>query len=330
MHAKRCFGRTAMFAAFVLVLSGCGGGGSSSAPTVATTPMPPVVVVVPKPTEPAAITSVPAFSYTDPRKADALTRLNAVRASVGLGLVAQSVQVDRAAQAHSDYQVTNLIRGHGETSTLPGFTGVDAGARLTAAGYAFGGWGEVIAYDTTRGAQAVDLLVSLPYHRVVMLQYGYTVAGVGIATATSTPFTPYTVNLAYPPGGPQGAPGTPVVVLPTDGATSVPRVMLGGEFPDPIPENAGVRAGYPVSLQVNEAKVLAVTSFTLAQADGTAVTTKLLSAATDAELQAQNIQGFACALPRASLAANTTYRATFVGTVDGAPLTKTWTFTTGP
>ena len=318
-------------ALFVTVasLAACGGGGSD-APAVAPTPSPVVPVPTPAPSEPQAISTVPAFTYIDQRKADVLNRLNTIRVSVGLGLIAQQTQIDTAAQAHTDYSVANNVQSHKEDSAKQGYTGYGAGDRETAAGYVWAAGDEVMSFGSSNGAASVDLLMSAPYHRVAMLEYGWTVAGVGISTSIAGQSFDVDIDMAYPPGGMQGAPNTPVAIFPIDGATAVPVAMLSNESPNPIPENNGALPGYPVSLQVNESKTLTVTSFTVSRVDGSLVDTKLLEPSTDVNLIGWGFKFFASALPRAPLAAGTTYYAKFVGTVDGAALTKSWSFTTAP
>lgn len=314
-------------------LAGCGGGGSDT-PTTPSAPPPPQV-------EPGPVVSVSVATYSDIPKLTAFNRLNALRAEAGLGLFAQNARLDQAAQAHSNYQAANNAQGHNETPGLAGFTGVTPWNRAPAAGYQANALNEVINFDASLGGSGqVDALMSAPYHRIPLLSYshldvgfGYSVFPVGANTAALT------INIGRTAGAMQGAPSTLLAVWPTDGTAGVSTTMTP-EIPDPIPENNGASAGYAISAQVNEAwRTLAVSSFTLYDANGSVVSTKLLAAPADAFLSSFAGGGsYVALLPRAPLARNTTYTVTFTGfttlqnnpqSQGPTPVSKTWSFTTG-
>lgn len=280
--------------------------------------------------EPRPVTSVPRPVYADAGLSKSFDRLNAIRAESGLGLLAQQAQLDRAAQSHSDYQARFGEQSHREEQSRPGFTGIDGGARMAVAGYRWGAWTELIAWDDGFASEAVDRLLAFPYHRMHLLNYRLTSVGIGAARAPSGGPRVSTFDLAYAPGRAQGAPGTPLVVIPREGAADIPCQAFGQEWPDPIPENQGASSGYAVSLQVEESRVLSVHSFTLARADGEPVPSKTLSPASDPNLLAQGVRYFASVVPRSPLDRDTRYIARFVGAVDGVALTKTWSFRTAP
>lgn len=317
--------------AMAAALAGCGGGGGGDAPS-------PSPNSSPAPSEPAAVTSVAAASYTEVVKLEAFNRINGLRSAAGIGLLRQDASLDLAAQAHADYQVRNYTIGHGEISGQPGFTGDSPWARAAAAGYtssaSAANVGEVINYTLDDGTTQIDDLMSTPYHRYPLMQFAVLDLGVGRAVSTThAGFASLTVNMGRRMPALQGAPSVPFVVWPLDGSTGV-RTRMVPESPDPIPENNGSPAGYTVSVQVNEAlRTLEVSSFTLIDASGSMVPVKLLTRATDANLN--GLGYYAAIVPRTPLAANTTYTATVVGSyrfansTTSAPINKTWSFTTG-
>src|SRR3954467_12649640 len=100
--------------ALSFALAACGGGGDSTVVPAAST------------TLPAASTDPTAPALTGDTAADALNRFNWRRQQAGLLAVAHNAAIDKAAQAHSDYQRLADTITHNETSGKPGFTGVTA------------------------------------------------------------------------------------------------------------------------------------------------------------------------------------------------------------
>lgn len=320
---------TAALLSSLLAACGGGGGGSGDGDTaVVPPPGTPVVVTPPsfEDTTPAQ-TTVPAPSYTSTYRLEAFNRFNEIRQAAGLGLLRQNAQLDVAAQGHSDYLSLNDAYGHFQTPGLNGFTGASPYSRALVAGYpAPDSVTEVQSTDTGNppGWSHIDGLLSTPYHRMAMLNYRFDEMGVGHNGEFPANLT---VKMGRNPG--QGAPDRLFVIWPLDGATSVHRTG-SPENPNPIPENNGSPYGYTVSIQTHEFKQLDVTSFTLEDASGNIVNTKLLHHTTDTNLSSiYYARYFAALIGRSALNANTTYTARFSGAVDGAPVTHTWSFTTG-
>lgn len=317
--------------AVLAVLAACGGGGEgSSSPPASNLPpiTAPVAFVDLLPPQTNAV-----GTYADVQRLLAFDHLNDLRTKAGLGVLYQSASLDAAAQAHAEYLSVNNVYGHYETPGTPGFTGADHLARMAAAGYRPQYGTEVVSFSTRpMGAVALlDALVGTPYHRMAMMRYRVSDAGVGFSTGFPTNVV---VKIAHTATNPQGAPSTPAILWPGEGSTGVP---LSGccEEPDPAPELAGKPWGYPVSVQTHESKVLAVTSFTLEYTPAgagapTVVATKLLSFGTDPNLgtSVYNARHVAFALPLAPLLTGTTYTARFEGTIDGAAYSRVWSFTT--
>lgn len=239
----------------------------------------------------------------------------------------QNALVDRAAQAHADYQKLNNIVSHDEVAGNPGYTGAHLLERLSSAGYTFGNaayaYGEVISATTNNsGAFMADELITAIYHRFVIFEPMFKEIGTGSATTSQsyTYFTSdFTANNGYGPGLGHGG----VVTWPYSGQTGVtPNFFSDYEAPDPV---AGVNeVGYPVSVHADISAQLAVQSFTISQHGGAVLAVKLLAHASDAETPASA----AAIVPLAVLKGATTYDVSFVGSADGVAVTKNWSFTT--
>jgi uncharacterized protein YkwD len=305
-------GLAALAAALSLV--SCGGGGSSS---TAVAPQPP----------PAAISQPGAPAATGNVAIDGRNWINFRRSQIGISTLAVSAQIDRAAQAHSDYQKLNNIVSHDEIPGKPGFTGVGVQARLAAAGYTFANtnyaYGEVISATTngTGFAMAEELITAI-YHRFAIFEPQFKEIGTGsaITSASYTYFTTdFTANNGYGPGVGRGA----LTLWPFDGQTQVTRNFFSdSEAPDPVAGKNEV--GYPVSVQGDITAVLTVQSFTIQPRGGAPLQVKLLQRANDPETP----DSAAAIIPLEPLRAGTTYDVTFIGTADAIPVTKSWSFTT--
>lgn len=83
--------------------------------------------------------SVPAPTYgAGSIELQTFNEWNELRKKMGLGLVKQDADLDRAAQAHANYMTLNKVFQHEEDPSKPGFTGVTPKDRSLAAGYGFG------------------------------------------------------------------------------------------------------------------------------------------------------------------------------------------------
>jgi uncharacterized protein YkwD len=326
---------------FGLGLVGCGGGGGDN--TAAAGPAPYV-----EPIERPAATQVAAANYGDPRRLSAFNRVNEVRKQAGIGLLAQNIFVDQAAQAHSRYQVLNNYYDHDEPFS-PGventYTGGSSRSRIAAVNIGGSNYSEpffsteVISpmdFSAQTGSNMVDGLMAAPYHRSAILSPQYVDVGVGFYEQVAN--GKLNINFAYPEVAPQGAPDTQVVLWPVDGAVDIPASMAA-EIPNPIPENNGAPAGYAASVQVNRLflSVRDVTVFTIREGgpSGPLVSTKILSR----DRGDNNAEySFAATLPVKPLNRNTTYFVSFKGVIgkisdtarmEDKNVERNWSFTTG-
>ena len=296
------------------LLSACGGGGDST----------------PAPSAPANVSTLPneqgAPAFTGNTAQDGLNWINYRRAQLGVATLLANAQVSVAAQGHSDYQRTNNIVSHDQVAGKPGFTGVDLGQRLAAVGYVLGGaraYGEVIsATSNNSGFYMAEELITQIYHRFVMFEPRFKEIGTGSASA-SNGYTYLTADFTANNGYGPGVGSARIVVWPFHNQTAVATNFFSDlESPDPVP-NAN-EVGYPISVHADITARLTVQSFTVSPRGGVSLTTRLLSTATDAHTS----QTVAAIVPLAVLKAATTYDVSFSGTVDGVPVTKTWSFTT--
>ena len=306
---------------------GSGSGSGSGSATVAASPASldspaPIVLASPPVTEPSAPVLVGNIAI------DGRNWINFRRSQIGIPQLTQSTLVDRAAQAHSDYQRLNDTITHGEIAGKPGFTGVNLLGRLTTAGYTFArnsyAYGEVIsATSSNSGVYMAEELITAIYHRFAIFEPMFKEIGTGFGT-TAKNYTYFTADFTANDGYGAGvAPGT-VVTWPYSGQTQVtPNFFSDYEQPDPVPDKNEV--GYPVSVHANLNAVMAVNTFTIRPRGGADLATKRILHYSDA---AETVPVAAAIVPLDPLQAATIYDVSFTGNVNRLPVAKTWSFTT--
>jgi uncharacterized protein YkwD len=260
-------------------------------------------------------------------EAAALRQANLRRTQIGLPALTLNAQIAAAAAGHSAYLATNNLTGHYQSASQypAGFTGTTAGDRLDAAGYHWRLYGEVISFGPATGATGVESLIEAIYHRFGLFDPGADEAGAGFVGNHPAYDNVLTINLGNQQVPATGSPAGWVGMYPYDGQTGVQIDFFSDtESPDPV---AGAnRVGYPVSIHIGYGKRLSVSSFTLETASGASEPVTLLSAATDS-----HVPIFAAAIvPLSPLTPGQTYRASFSGSADGAPMTQSWQFTAAP
>ena len=305
----------------VLALAACGGGGGdSSTPVTAVTPaaVPPSAL----PQEPGA----PALLNNVPQ--DGMNWINYRRAQAGMPVVTRNELLDRAAAGHSEYQKANNIVSHEQTVGKPGFTGVNQGDRMLAAGYIYNrstyAYGEVIsATSNSSGFYMAEELITAIYHRFVIFEPKFKEIGTGSAQ-TSVGYTYFTTNFAAINGYGAGIGSRNLVTWPFDGQVKVATNFFSDyEAPDPVPNLNEV--GYPVSVHADIDVNVVVQTFTMRPRNGSNLETRLIKAGENTNARSSPA---AAIVPLAVLKANTVYDVTFTGTLNGIPTTKSWFFTT--
>jgi len=321
-------------------LVACGGGGAGDAPPAPAPTPAPVPTPAPTPSTPiAAQLTVPTPVGYDADRLAAFNRLNEIRLSAGLGMVAQNTMMDQAAQAHAQWMVANDSFVHGEAAGTPGFTGENYARRVEAFGYVPVGGGEVLAQGVSGGV-GVDLLVNTAYHRSLILAFEPVDVGIGwSANRAADVVTPLVIDAAMPGTdavrglGQSAQPSIRgAAIWPLDGAQAVP-LRLGLEIPNPVPTQDVSTLGTPVSVTVESSKTISTTQFTLTNsATGTVIQTHLLTNRNDTNFLIP--ESFIAAIPVAPLAPSTTYRVDFSGSTVQFPsgavvaMSRTWSFTT--
>jgi uncharacterized protein YkwD len=300
----------ALVTAWALVA--CGGGGGSAS-TVPPTPVNPTPV---EPGSPAATGNI---------ATDGVNWVNFRRGQSGLPVLSRNALIDLAAQRHSSYQQQNSIT-HEQEAGKPGFTGVTLADRLTQVGYLSSSYfiGEVISASTSNsGAYLTEELITAIYHRFVIFEPKFKEIGAGAVTG-SNGYSILTIDFAANNGLGAGIGAGNLATWPVNAQTGVTRNFMSDfESPDPVANQNEV--GYPISVHADGDLTVTVTSFTIQQRGGSALSVKLLSLATDS---AHTTKSAASIIPLTVLASNAIYDVSFSGTVGGIPVVKNWSFTT--
>ena len=337
LHLLFRLAAAAVLIATVLSLTACGGGGGGNPPP---SPPPPAPAPAPVPTAPiAAQLSVPTPVGYDADRLAAFNRLNELRLSAGLGMLAQSTAMDQAAQAHAEWMVANDSFTHDEVAGTPGFTGLNWPRRDAAFGYVPVEGAEVMT-GPAHGAHGVDLLINTVYHRAGMLAFEPVDIGIGWTDgAAANVSMPLVMDITRPGTDTTRGLGQDaqanihgVEIWPVDGARDVP-LRLGLEFPNPVLSQDVLSLGTPASITVAETKTISAASFVMTNSStGAIVPVRVLTNTNDPNFLVP--ESFIAAIPLAILAPDTTYEVAFSGSaverVSGSTeaINRTWMFTT--
>lgn len=311
-------------------LTACGGGSGGSTTSSPTTPVTNTcsngATNYPTCNTVALQTSVATPTYA--ATSDELitfNELNGFRKALGLGLLAQSLTLDNAAKNHSNYIAINQIFGHVEDGAKPGFTGIYPQDRVAFAGYKLGTYGgEVVGVGAA--PSGIRGLINSIYHRDLLAFQMFTDVGISFNSGIYTP-----VVIDFGATLSQANASNFTTNYPFDGQTNLPLAMVG-EIPNPFPEltynDYSSKTSSPITFYSANGTTLSVTTFTVTQAGQTTpLSVRLLTAATDVNKEVQ--PNVAHIIGNAPFLANTKYVVNFVGTVNGASISKTWSFTTG-
>nr|WP_162995849.1 CAP domain-containing protein [Janthinobacterium agaricidamnosum] len=256
---------------------------------------------------------------------DGFNWFNYRRSQIGLSPLVRNSLIDSAALGHSSYLNLNNTVAHEQVQGKPGFTGVTLGDRLAKAGYVVTSLqGEVIAgASNTSGFYLAEELVTAIYHRFVIFEPLFKEGGAG-AAVSSAGYAYFTTDLAgnrsYGPGLAAGQ----IVTYPYSGQQKVAvSFSSNNESPDPVPNQDVV--GYPISVHANYGTPVSVTAFNVRQRGAAAdLAVRLLTSGNDVHTPVSA----ASIIPLAALNANTSYDVSFIGKVNGADVTQSWSFTT--
>ncbi|MFC0135702.1 hypothetical protein CR105_00070 [Massilia eurypsychrophila] len=311
-------------------LAACGGGSSSTPAPAAPAPVvaSPAPIVLPPTAPTPAPPQAGAPASVGNVAIDGRNWINFRRGQIGMPAMTQNTLIDRAAQAHSDYQRLNDEITHDEVAGKLGFTGVKILDRLTTAEYRFNpansyAYGEVISATTNNsGFYMVDELITAIYHRFVIFEPSFKEVGTGSGT-TARNYTYFTANFTANNGYGAGIGNGKLVTWPFAEQTGVTTNFFSDyEQPDPVPSKNEV--GYPISVHADITAKVTVTSFTVRPRGGAVLATRLLQS----DVDAQTAASAAAIVPLDPLKAATTYDVSFIGAVNGSAATKNWSFTT--
>jgi len=359
MSYTRQHARSSAALLLAMALTACGGGGgggasgtsgavgsspapAAPAPSPAPSPAasgaapavpPPAAGTTPEPAPGSSVVCTPE-DLTQPRSG-AFALINLTRLALGLPQLTRLPALDGTAQAHARYVIVNDDTGVTESPARLCFTGTDLAQRLTAAGVVSTespGLRQrteiVMAYTAAAGAEpepwayANDMLNNL-YGRIVLLDARMQHVGLGYSAEAGGRRRALVVDTTVLAGAALPDPNL-WAVWPRDGATGLPARMHSSDMK---PLAAGLVEGYPITLHA--AAAVQVTRFVLSNAsDGASVEATALTGANDRNdlLTASE----AALVPHAPLAAGTTYRVEFDGSVGATPLHLVWSFTTAP
>jgi uncharacterized protein YkwD len=320
-------------AASVAMIAACGGG----SPSGNTAPPPPPA---PSPQPIAAQLTVPNPVGYDADHLAAFNRLNELRVAAGLGMLYQSTELDKAAQAHTEWSIENDEFSHVEPTGSKGFTGINWFDRDAAAGYPVSQGTEVIATGAAPAA-AIDGLVNMAYHRAGLFQFEPLDVGIGYSRLGVEGFNGMIVaDMAYPDDGSDRSAGqlpqskiNAFLIWPVDGAKGVVSHM-GDEVPNPVPGVDVLTLGTPISVEVPSTEQLTVARFQLFNdvSEELIPTTLLMQDSDPNRIVAPYVAEI---IPSDALPFDTRFRVEFVGSaIDPSDLTqrdcsRTWRFETG-
>lgn len=298
------------------LLSACGGGASDNGNSNASNTSTPAGQLTQEPGAPVLSNNI---------ATDGFNWFNYRRSQIGLSAMARNSLIDNAALGHSNYLNSNNTVAHEQVLGKPGFTGVKLGDRMAKAGYVVTSLqGEVIAgAANTSGFYLAEELITAIYHRFVIFEPLFKEGGAG-AAVNGSGYAYFTTDLAgnssYGPALPAGQ----LVTYPFSGQVKVATSFSSNnESPDPVPNQDVV--GYPISVHANYGTTISVTAFSVRQRGaGTDLTVRLLKSDNDVHTPVSA----ASIIPLATLNPGTTYDVSFIGKVNGADVTRTWSFTT--
>lgn len=341
--------------AMAALLTACGGGGSSGSSSTPTTP---VVTTCSNgasdyptckffPADLQLTVPTPPFAEGS-EELKAFNALNEERSANGLGKLAYSEPLTKAAQAHSNYMSVNYWLDHSETVGKVGFTGESPFLRAKQAGYsATGSVSEGVGLANSLKGGVASLINSV-YHRSTIFDQSWRDVGFGRSCYNDCVIDTlifYTLNYGYTKA--QKNDSNFVFTYPRNGQVGISPIFCG-ESPWPLsnyfpvdqactplksPPDAttlyDAKVGYPVSIAIAEGKKLTVSKFEIFEGGATgnsaAIGSWIVTSDSDPNKHLQSHEAYL--IPKQSLKLNTMYTVVFSGDADGVVVNKTWTFT---
>ena len=318
------------------LLTACGGGGSSSSVSTSGGSTSPGSTGSGTATVPAG-TTMQTSNYADASaKAAVFAAINGYRAQCGFPAFKQNTILDQAAQSHSDYMIANgNVVTDSEVQGKTGFTGVTGQDRANALGWPStipvgaadtgATYANATLTQTQYGQSMVDAWSSGIYHQVVIASTA-NLLGVGVSQTSFNGFPELLggVELGYDGATPSVTTTNGPLTFPCQGVTGVP--YMGVNEAPAAPGTSG-SWGTPVTVTGNVNDKVSLTSATMTPAGGATITLNILNSTDDSNKLIGPYE--AVAFPSAALQPATTYTVNLTGTYNGAPFSRTFTFTTG-
>ncbi len=342
--------------ALATLLTACGGGGGSTS-----TPTDPVVktcangandyptckffpadlqLTVPTPPFAEGSDDMLAFNY-----------LNNERSLGGLGKLAYSAELTKAAASHANYYFLNKSKPgldpHIEVNSYPGFTGIAPTDRAKAAGYIVGTSGAVSegSGQVNSKLELMKNLINSMYHRSTIFNQSW--RDIGFASqcvdANCNGDNGYYGVANYGYKTKQNNDSNFVFIYPRDGQVSVKPIFCG-EFPWPFNDvpfgklcetstnpSPGVSyskgAGYPISVSVAAGRNVSITSFTIIE-KGTSNSLDAWTFTNQSDPNKIIPINEVYLISKTAFKLSTTYTVSVTGKSDDVPFSRTWSFTT--
>jgi hypothetical protein len=274
-------------------------------------------------------------------QAEALIRSNHWRTSAGLAPVNANAQIEQAALAHASFMATTPQAScwpgvHNEVQSCAGFTGADPGARMTAAGYSWTAYGEVINWEPDADS-AIDGWVWTVYHREPFMDFH--LVEVGFARAASTQAGRTLQNDVMDFGSTSASTFSMPIqpwVFPVPGQIDVPT-SFRGDLEGPTPPGpgggawpSGVSSGPVVSVHFPGSNWTITDHHLFYAAAGQCndVPHTYISFQNDPNLNRGGPSNDVFLYANSSLLGGTQYVVSVTGTYGGAPYQRAWLFTT--
>ncbi|KAF0246043.1 MAG: hypothetical protein FD180_1037 [Planctomycetota bacterium] len=256
----------------------------------------------------------------DERK-KAVDALNEYRKKCGLPPCVFSATVSAGAQRHSEYLVKNEghpstegLGAHNEDPALPGYT--PEGQRA-------GGASDIGQVPPV--ASMINMLGTF-YHRIPLLSPHLKKVGIGWATKPGATDLGWCVIDCGTGVGPRNDKLLQLVAYPAPGATDVQRAF-DDELPDPIPAGEDHKNGEAITLSwFGEGQITG--GEMEVKVNGTAVEGYFTTRQKPARKDHGNGNSL-CFIPKEVLPPNAKVEVNAKTTLEGKPLAKSWSFTTG-
>lgn len=261
----------------------------------------------------------------------ALTRVNELRRLVNLPEVQSEEKLGQLAAEQCNYLVLNKqLSSHEQQEGKPGFTGKTLADRVKRAQITWGVSETLNGSKFTNGAEMIEGLLTVPYHRMPFLNPGFQFFGVAYGE-----FDQQFVGVAHL--GRKGGEG--VVVYPAPNQAHVPVAAHTYELPDPLRMHRSRRTTKDANgnIMMEEELVGTYVTFNIfpnTEAVSFAQVNLMTAAGEPVPIWVNTpendnfLKASAFITPKKPLAPGTTYIATVTLHGDASGRSKTWSFTT--